>query len=127
MKAKHIQFLAILGLICTLAFSGCQKDDLLSVDTNEILLSTNVEEATFNIRAEGSWSITSTASYPITEPTFYKNWFELSSYGGGSSGIANFSVTVSLVNDAIPTEDKSGALVVKNGKKEILIPVKFKK
>ena len=56
-----------------------------------------------------------------------ENWFELSSYGGGSSGIANFSVTVSLVNDAIPTEDKSGALVVKNGKKEILIPVKFKK
>lgn len=127
MKAKHIQFLAILGLICTLAFSGCQKDDLLSVDTNEILLSTNVEEATFNIRAEGSWSITSTASYPITEPGLYKYWFELSSYGGGSSDVANFPVTVSLVNDAIPTEDKSGALVVKNGKKEILIPVKFKK
>lgn len=127
MKAKYIKFTAILGLICTLAFAGCQKDVLLSVGTNEILLSTDVEQATFNIRAEGKWSITSTASHPITEPDFYKNWFELSSYGGGSSDVANFPVTVSLVNDAIPTEDKSGALVVKNGKKEILILVKFKK
>lgn len=127
MKTNHIKLIALLGIFCTLAFIGCKKDDVLLADTKEIVLSPEVKQVTFNLTVdkEGIWQINRHQIFPPRENELFKDWYKVNPYSGG--GVTSIAVTVSLIEDAIPTEDKEGLIQVKKGDKEVLIPVKFKK
>lgn len=126
MSVKSIQLFIVTSIFLTLVFTGCQKSDTFWVDTKEIVLSQQTKDITFNLRTDNNkeWRIESNMNYPETEEdVLYKNWFKVSPNGGTVS----LRITVSLIDEAIPEKDKTGAMVVRKGDKEILIPVRFKK
>lgn len=127
MKTNYIKPIAILGIICTLTFARCQKDDILEVDTKEIVLSPSVKEVTFNltVNKNGEWRIEHLQLISPKEFELYTDWFRVSPTGG--EGNTSIAITVSLIENASPVESQEGRILIKKGEKEILIPVKFKK
>ncbi len=125
MKTKSFQHIAILGVICILTFAGCQKDDILSVDTKEIILSSDIKKVTFNLNADnnGEWRIKWIMDLEPEETHLSQDWFEIRPNGG----IGDAHITVSLIEESIPEKDRFGMMLVRKGEKEILIPIKFKK
>lgn len=127
MKTKQIRFIVVLGMVCVLALAGCQKEDILLIDTKEIVLSPDIKKVSFTLTVDtrSEWRINHLQVVKPNEFKLYQNWFRVSPSGG--KGDTFIIITVLLIEDVIPTEDQEGRLLIEKGKKSILIPVKFKK